>query len=347
MESCRSIDVNRLHKAGCLRAGWWGGWQWTRDGEKVASINLRAEADRLHLSYRVRIGGGEWEDVEETVRIVRVPCRFGGARPYFICPGVVNGIACGRRVAKLHGPGRYFLCRHCYRLAHASQSESGWDRALRRANKIRQRLGGDPGMAAPFPEEAEGHVAADLRAAARAGLRSRDAGRRSLRAPCRAAAGADRQPETKEEILAMTETKPTLSAETGGTEITRFNALRHGVLSRYTVLPWEDADEYHALVAALVAEHAPQGPTEEHLVEELAGILWRKRRLRLAEAAAHRRGLEATKSPYGETVKVGAGPSRLLRPVRARRRCDPRHGVRHSGGHRGHGGRRSHDQARP
>jgi hypothetical protein len=41
-----------------------------------------------------------------------------------------------------------------------------------------------------------------------------------------------------------------------------------------------------------VAEHVPQGPTEEHLVEELAGILWRKRRLRLAEAAAHRRGLQ-------------------------------------------------------
>ena len=58
------------------------------------------------------------------------------------------------------------------------------------------------------------------------------------------------------------------------------------------------------LVAALVAEHAPQGPTEEHLVEELAGILWRKRRLRLAEAAAHRRGLEGTLGSYRETVKV-------------------------------------------
>jgi hypothetical protein len=40
-----------------------------------------------------------------------------------------------------------------------------------------------------------------------------------------------------------------------------------------------------------LAEHGSQGPTEEHLVEEVAGILWRKRRLRLAEAAAHRRGL--------------------------------------------------------
>ena len=102
----------------------------------------------------------------------------------------------------------------------------------------------------------------------------------------------------------MTETKSTLPAGAGGTEITRFNALKHGVLSRYTVLPWEDADEYRALVAALAAEHAPQGPTEEHLVEELAGILWRKRRLRLAEAAAHRRGLEDTLSPHRHTVKA-------------------------------------------
>ena len=102
----------------------------------------------------------------------------------------------------------------------------------------------------------------------------------------------------------MNETRPFLPAESGGTEITRFNALRHGVLSRYTVLPWEDADEYQAVVMALVAEHGPQGPTEEHLVEEIAGVLWRKRRLRLAEAAAHRRGLDGTLSSHRETVKV-------------------------------------------
>ena len=156
VEACRSIDVNRLHKKGCLRDGCAGGWQWVSDGERDASINLRAEVDRLHLSYRVRIAGGEWEDVAETVRIVRAPCRFGGVRPYFICPGVVNGVACGRHVAKLHGPGRYFLCRHCSRLAHASQSEGARDRALRRANKIRQRLGGDPDMVAPFPPKPRG-----------------------------------------------------------------------------------------------------------------------------------------------------------------------------------------------
>jgi hypothetical protein len=102
----------------------------------------------------------------------------------------------------------------------------------------------------------------------------------------------------------MTRMTQAFPAEASGTEITRFNALRHGVLSRYTVLPWENANEYQAIVEALVAEHAPQGPTEEHLVEEIAGILWRKRRLRLAEAAAHRRGLEGTLASYRETVKV-------------------------------------------
>jgi len=88
-----------------------------------------------------------------------------------------------------------------------------------------------------------------------------------------------------------------------GTSITRFNALRHGILSKYALLPWEDPEEYAALLAAFVEEHAPQGPTEEHLVEELAGILWRKRRLRLAEAAAQRRSLQSTFAPYQETVK--------------------------------------------
>ena len=39
-------------------------------------------------------------------------------------------------------------------------------------------------------------------------------------------------------------------AENDGTVLTRFNALRHGILSRYTVLPWEDegrrrAPEHH------------------------------------------------------------------------------------------------------
>jgi hypothetical protein len=156
VESCRSLDVDRLRRAGCLEPGWRGNWRWTEDGETVAWIGLRAEPDLLRLHYRVGLAGGEWQEVRETVRLVRVPCRFGGTRPYFVCPGVVDGVACGRRVAKLHGAGRCFLCRRCYRLGHASQREGGLDRTLRRADKIRRRLGGEPGLAARFPARPKG-----------------------------------------------------------------------------------------------------------------------------------------------------------------------------------------------
>lgn len=151
IEECRSINVNRLHREGCLSTGWQGGWQWVQDGERVASITMHMEPARLVLSYRYCIDGGDWEDIREPVPIVRIPCRFGGSRFYFLCPGVVNGVACKQRVAKLYGADRYFLCRPCYRLAYASQSEGALDRTLRRANKIRMRLGGEPGMAARFP----------------------------------------------------------------------------------------------------------------------------------------------------------------------------------------------------
>jgi hypothetical protein len=102
----------------------------------------------------------------------------------------------------------------------------------------------------------------------------------------------------------MTETAPALPAKTSGTELTRFNALRHGVLSRYTLLPWADESEYRNLLSALVSEHQPRGPTEEHFVEELAGIFWRKRRLRLAEAAAFRRGPEDATSFVRSTASA-------------------------------------------
>lgn len=156
IDGFRSLDVNFLNKAGCLVPSWRGNWQWLRDGECVAWIQLGVNSNQLFLSYRYRLNGGEWHDVEESIRIVRVPCHFGGERPYFICPGNVPESPCDRRVAKLYGAGKYFLCRHCHRLDYASQSEGEFDRLLRKANKIRTSLGGEPGMSAPFPKRPKG-----------------------------------------------------------------------------------------------------------------------------------------------------------------------------------------------
>jgi hypothetical protein len=102
------------------------------------------------LFYRHRQGpGDEWEDVQEPVALEWTACNFGGERPWFACPET----GCGRRVAMLYGSGKYSLCRHCYDLVYESQRENGMSRALRRAQSIRERLGGSANMTKPFPEK--------------------------------------------------------------------------------------------------------------------------------------------------------------------------------------------------
>lgn len=155
-EQFRSIDVARLRKAGVLKAGYFGGWQWTVDGEKVASISMRAEAGRLILIYRIRPGGEAWESVEEPITLTETTCHYGGTRPWFLCPGLRNGRWCGKRVGKLYLGRRYFVCRHCLKLAYSSQSEEPMHRHNRRADKLRMALGGEPGTASLPPRKPKG-----------------------------------------------------------------------------------------------------------------------------------------------------------------------------------------------
>jgi hypothetical protein len=75
----------------------------------------------------------------EIVDIERVPCRFGGTRPYFRCP------ACGRRCGALYATSTRFQCRICADLQYRSTRASPGDRKIERAEKIRWRLGWFPG----------------------------------------------------------------------------------------------------------------------------------------------------------------------------------------------------------
>lgn len=139
----RSLDVRKLQREGTLAPGRAFSWQWTRDGEKMASIQIQTEVNCVILSYRSRRGGDDWQPMEYPVYLDRTDCTLGGIRPWFLCPA--NG--CGRRVAKLFlGGSGVFACRHCYRLAYASQRESVDSRATRRADKIRERLGWERGI---------------------------------------------------------------------------------------------------------------------------------------------------------------------------------------------------------
>ena len=135
-EDYRSIDVRRLKRDGLLSPGQTYNWRWLRDGDVVASIHIETMPSRIVLSYRHARDGENWQDERYPVYLSTSVCHFGGVRHWFICPA----LGCERRVAILYG-GSIFACRHCYRLAYASQREKAADRAARRADRIRERLG--------------------------------------------------------------------------------------------------------------------------------------------------------------------------------------------------------------
>jgi hypothetical protein len=87
-------------------------------------------------------------------------------------------------------------------------------------------------------------------------------------------------------------------------QVHRFDPIKHGVLSRHIVLPWEDREAFEEILRGLLAEHQPHGPTAYHLVEDLAGVIWRKRRLLQAEGAAIRERLYEVTQTYGHE-KIG------------------------------------------
>ena len=137
----RVLDVRRLAREGMLQPGRSGIWNWIRRGKTVASISFRADRGQITLEYRRRSNGEEWVNEKYPVRLEWTRCHLGGSRPWFICP--VAG--CGRRVAILYGGG-IFACRHCHRLAYASSREDAADRAIRKADRIRDRLGWQRGI---------------------------------------------------------------------------------------------------------------------------------------------------------------------------------------------------------
>ncbi len=104
-------------------------------------------------------------------------------------------------------------------------------------------------------------------------------------------------------------TLPANATETpaGSYDAVRFNAMTHGILSRLVVLAHEDHAEFRDLLGALLHEHQPARMTERHLVEELATIIWRKRRVLLAEAARINEGLKSTLSSP-KSVMPSAAP---------------------------------------
>src|SRR5262245_14581927 len=63
-----------------------------------------------------------------------------------------------------------------------------------------------------------------------------------------------------------------------GKEVSRRNAVRHGLTAETVINALEDAEDYQAFEAAITADYNAQSAVERELVLRLASILWRLRR---------------------------------------------------------------------
>jgi hypothetical protein len=154
VEDCQALDANRWTRDGVLRAGAQvaGSCHWTyRDGRECSiGYIMRAPPGAqpvLRLSYSwTHPGTGEKEPIEYVVRLTTTRPRFGGLRWWFVCPLLVNGQGCYRRVGRLYLPPgcRYFGCRHCHALTYTScqQHDKRVD-FLRRNPEVLERLAAD------------------------------------------------------------------------------------------------------------------------------------------------------------------------------------------------------------
>src|SRR5512136_1987138 len=113
-----------------------------------------------------------------------------------------------------------------------------------------------------------------------------------------------------------------------GKERSRRNALRHGLTAETVIAALEDAEDYQAFEAAVIADYDAQSAVERELVLRLASLLWRLRRATTMETglfeiqADHLAGLKqpAQVGPAsreivyalfgrGETVSVDCDPA--------------------------------------
>ena len=144
-ESQHRVDIRWLKKQGYLAEGKIGTLSWSNNGKTTGSVGFGVKRDGLVLKYRSRLRGEDWGSVEQRINFEQTACYYGGYRLWLLCP------RCSRRVLLLYGAGKYFFCRHCYRLTYSSQQENYPNRMLHQARKIRKRLGEDSGSMDLFP----------------------------------------------------------------------------------------------------------------------------------------------------------------------------------------------------
>lgn len=135
------LDASDLKRRGLTRNGsvshlYWKG----SDTASGPSLKVVGGEDAITLSYAWRRDEQPWQDHEERVALRHHKRNFGSTETYFLCP------KCARTVKRLYGGGVRYLCRHCHNLVHGSTQERPGNRATRKNQKLRRRIGVEIGL---------------------------------------------------------------------------------------------------------------------------------------------------------------------------------------------------------
>ena len=106
-----------------------------------------------------------------------------------------------------------------------------------------------------------------------------------------------------------------------GKRQSRLNAVRHGLTAETVVASLEDAEDYKAFEAAIIADYCAETAVARELVLRLASLLWRLRRATAIETDLLALKAEVvTERGAGQALNRKTGPEAVVQPFK------PRHG---------------------
>lgn len=147
------LDIRWMKRQNGLIPGTSGTLTWSSNGNSRGAVNFEVAESCLILKYRYKEQSGVWEEVEQIIFFDQTPCNYGGHRKWFLCS------RCERRVeilCGLQGPDKYFLCRDCHNLTYASCNTHPRKRLFSKANKLKRKIGVEPGIMDFIPEKPKG-----------------------------------------------------------------------------------------------------------------------------------------------------------------------------------------------
>jgi hypothetical protein len=131
-----SIDVMEWNRRGLMESGEVICWHFQSEAKDVLFMTIDVERNRVVLRFDYLASDKNLKKIELPVWLDWSPCRFGGKRVWFRCPGV----PCGRsRVAILYKADVGFVCRKCCGLSYLSQRTNRSNRDLQAWKRERRK----------------------------------------------------------------------------------------------------------------------------------------------------------------------------------------------------------------